>query len=134
MARRNSMGERGSPCLTPLPCRTLEPGSPLRRTAEEAVYQRDEIQFLQFDEHSGNFILMQFPYDFLHIHESVMDTTFLYEGSLARRDQTVQLWPKSICKNLRYDFGETMGKTDWSEVCNSPRTTFFRHQDNVCLI
>jgi hypothetical protein len=44
------MGERGSPCLTPLQYKTLEPGSPLGRTGEEVVHQSEEIQFLYFDQ------------------------------------------------------------------------------------
>jgi hypothetical protein len=42
------MGERESRCPTPLQCKNLKPGSPFRRTAEEVVHQREEIQFLYF--------------------------------------------------------------------------------------
>jgi hypothetical protein len=38
MAKRNSMGERESACLTPLQCSTLCPGSPFKSTLEEEVH------------------------------------------------------------------------------------------------
>jgi hypothetical protein len=70
---------------------------------------------------------MQLSDGFLHKHEVVMNAAMLYESSLARGNQTVQLRPKSICKDLRYDFREVVDKTDWYEVCNSLRAALFRH-------
>jgi hypothetical protein len=41
MARINNMGERGSPCLTPLQCRILLSGYPFKRKEEEEDPHRE---------------------------------------------------------------------------------------------
>jgi hypothetical protein len=43
MARRKSIGESGSPCLTPWQCKILLPDSPLRMIEEEEVSHKEEI-------------------------------------------------------------------------------------------
>jgi hypothetical protein len=46
IAKRNIIGDKGSSCLTPRPCRIFLLGSPLSRNEEEEVAQRAETQFL----------------------------------------------------------------------------------------
>jgi hypothetical protein len=48
IANKNNIGEMGSHCLTPLQCRIFFPGCPLRRTEDEAVHHKEEIQSLDF--------------------------------------------------------------------------------------
>ena len=44
MANKNSMGERGSPCLTPRQCKILLPGSPFSKNEEDDVHHKAETQ------------------------------------------------------------------------------------------
>jgi hypothetical protein len=47
MASRKIMGDRGSPYLTTLQCKTLFPGSSFNKIVDEAVHQREAMQFVQ---------------------------------------------------------------------------------------
>jgi hypothetical protein len=47
MARRNNIGDRGSPCRTPCLWRILLPDTPFTQNVEDAVAHSAEIQSLQ---------------------------------------------------------------------------------------
>jgi hypothetical protein len=48
MTNTKSIGDNGSPCLSPRPWQILRPGEPLRRTLVLAVERIVEIQLVQF--------------------------------------------------------------------------------------